>query len=822
MTKKPQIAIAVWFGLAGLFAALAWQTSPETDSSGEIFIPNASDRPTVPVSIVRSAKENDAVAFVGPLPPAKPHNTDSSPPTAVSRPSSDHWAFQPLHRRSLNSEHAQPHPIDELLLTRNDAISRRVHLLPIADARTLMRRLYFDTLGLPPTYNEVQAFNNGETTWNEVVNDVLSRPQFGERWARHWLDVAHYADSNGYEYDEVRWNAFPYRDWIIQAINDDLPFDKFVRWQIAGDELLADKNSEQSVDAMTATGFLTAGPHNTFFPQEIERYDELDDIVNTIGQAFLGLSIGCARCHDHKTEPISQVEYYRLVAAFQSTSRADRYLTPDAGASYLVETADLRAAEDRARELLEIAARDIKIDELDEDQFSEQDKELLKAEIDPSDEHQAELLRDAGTRLRVYAADTEDIEPRDEHLEEYTELVQAIDELSRQAPAAPETTLAIQGSEVAPCWLLEGGDVEWKGDKVTPGFLSCVGHASQQPHAWRSWDRSTEHPNDAKPRSALAHWLTDVHDGAGVLVARVAINRVWQHYFGQGLVNTPNNFGHSGDRTEHEELIDFLASELVDHDWSMKHIHRLIVTSHTYRQTIDTDVSTNPESLFASHRGTAVSAVRTTSEVDEVKDVDQAKAHTFLVATYESPKPSTPVYPLSPRRLDAEAVRDAVYAVSGQLNLDLYGPSIQPPIPNAAVFKAGEQDGDTWPRDAIDGPENWRRSLYIQHRRSNPVPLLSLLGKPEAGVSCSARPTSVVPTQTLALWNEPWLYRQATDLAHDIAENAEQPIESAFKRILQRAPTAREQLSAESLVAETNLTTLTHALMLSNEFLYVD
>lgn len=818
MTKKPPIAIAVWFGLAGLFAALAWQNGREADSNGGVFTPNRSAGATFPVSIDRATQRIDARSFVG---PTRPLEADHVPSTTDSRPPSDHWAFQPLVSPSFNSKQAQ-HPVDALLFTRSDSVSSPSHLLPIADARTLMRRLSFDTVGLPPTYDEIQALKNGETAWTEVVDDVLSRPQFGERWARHWLDVARYADSNGYEYDEVRWNAYPYRDWVIRAINEDLPFDDFVRWQIAGDELLADENSERSADALTATGFLTAGPHNTFFPQEIERYDELDDIVNTIGQTFLGLSVGCARCHDHKTEPISQVEYYRLIAAFQSTSRADRYLTPDAGANYLAETADLRAAEDRAREFLEVAARDVKIDELDEDQFSEQDKELLKAEIDPSNEYQAELLRDAGTRLRVYAADTEDIEPRDEHLDEYTELVDSIDELSLQAPAAPETTLAIQGSEVAPCWLLEGGDVEWKGDKITPGFLSCVGHASRQPHAWRSWDRSTENPNNVKPRSALAQWLTDVHDGAGALVARVAVNRIWQHYFGHGLVNTPNNFGHSGDRTQHEELIGFLASELVDHDWSMKHIHRLIVTSHTYRQTTNTNRSINPNSLLASHHATAVSAVPATNEVDEIKDVDQPKAHTFLVASYESRQPSIPIYPLSPRRLDAEAVRDAIYAVSGQLNLDLYGPPIQPPIPNAAVFKAGEQDGDTWPSDAIDGPENWRRSLYIQHRRSNPVPLLALLGKPEAGVSCSARPTAVVPTQTLALWNEPWLYRQASDLAGDLVSTTTQPIQAAYKRILQRAPTAREYISAESLVAETNLTTLTHALMLSNEFLYVD
>lgn len=744
-----------------------------------------------------------ANAFVGPTRPVSlptPQRSNTPPRSGEE----SHWAFQPLSRPVVPRSELS-HPIDAFLTaapTTSTEVAGEItepvaasfgpgrperQLTPPADARTLVRRLWFDVLGLPPTIADVDALKYEHVEWSDLVDDVLDRPQFGERWARHWLDVARYADSNGYEYDEVRWNAYPYRDWVIRAINEDLPYDDFVRWQVAGDELLEDEQSERSVDAMTATGFLVAGPHNTFFPQEVERYDELDDVIHTVGQAFLGLSIGCARCHDHMTEPITQREYYQLVAVFQSTKRSDRFLTPDRGVSYMAATSELRKAEARAQQILEIAARDAKIDDLEEGLFSEDDKDLLKAPLDPNDKRQAELLRDAGTRLQVYDSDTESATPRAEHAEEYAQLIDEIDELAAKAPDLPPTTLAVVGSEVTPCWLLENGNVAWKGDQVEPGFLSCIGNAFAT--EWQAWDRDAANISQAKPRSALAYWLTDVKHGAGALVARVAVNRVWQHYFGKGLVTTPSNFGLSGDPPQDAQLLDYLAAELVDHHWSLKHIHRLIVTSGTYRQS---SFTTFGQPLTYGHEFFASLAT------DDL------------------------AYPLQPRRLDGEVIRDAVYAVAGNLNAQMYGPPVQPPIPSEAVFKAGEQDEDTWPRDAADDAQNWRRSIYIQHRRSNPFPLLALFGEPEAGASCAARSSSVVPTQTLALWNEPWLRRQADELANELSQANDDPVDAAYRRVLQRDPIVGEKSSAEAFVAEVDLTSLVHALLVSNEFLYLD
>ena len=415
----------------------------------------------------------------------------------------------------------------------------------------------------------------------------------------------------------------------------------------------------------------------------------------------------------------------------------------------------------------------------------EADKALLKADVDPENKRQADLIRDAGTRLRVYPGDIEGVDPRPEDSAKYKSLIAEADRLALSAPDEPDTTLAISGSGAVPCWLLEGGDVEYEGDEVTPGFLQCVGRAKDTAEAWRHWDRRAIQIDQANPRSAFAFWLTDVDHGAGALLARVTVNRIWQHYFADALVKTPNNFGLTGDAPVNFEVIDYLAAELIRSGWSIKHVHEIILLSDTYRQRVVPTLATSPDMLA------------------NIKDAPLA-------------------YPRSIRRLDAEQIRDAVYAVSGHLNTEMYGPAVRPPIPAAAIYDAGEEETDTWPADAVDDSENWRRSIYVQHRRSNPFPFLALFGVPEAGASCDRRSTAVLPTQTLALWNEPWLRRQAEELAYQLSEDSNDIIADAYRRVLQRDPTDAERVASRSLIDDVDLDTFVHALIVSNEFIFLD
>ena len=301
----------VWFGLAVICLVAPRPSDKQVaDADSELDEPIATDEGLIPVSTTRNEEFPKIDLTRRPFLPLDLEAAVRSDRSVVLIPDDveaeaveKHWSFQAIAGASP-PQHAQVAAARvDALIVGDPSISG---LATAADPRTLIRRLWFDAHGLPPDYEIVNEFENDTYEWSSLVEFVLEQPEFGERWARHWLDVARYADSNGYEYDEVRWNAYPYRDWVIRAINEDLPFDDFVRWQIAGDELYKGDYSQEAIDAATATGFLVAGPHNTFFPQKIERYDELDDVVHTIGQAFLGLSIGCARCHDHKTEPISQ------------------------------------------------------------------------------------------------------------------------------------------------------------------------------------------------------------------------------------------------------------------------------------------------------------------------------------------------------------------------------------------------------------------------------------------------------------------------------------------------------------------------------------
>jgi len=717
------------------------------------------------------------------------------PSREVSAAEATFWSFRRLAHvtppQVIDSSWCE-NPIDRFILARLEAAGLSPN--PRASRPTLRRRLGFDVIGLPPQPEQVTAFveDDRSDAYERLVTELMNDPGFGERWARVWLDLARYADSNGYEEDEIRPHAYPYRDFVIWAMNNDLPYDQFTRWQIAGDEL-----SPANPMAVAATGFFTGAPINTFIPQPSERFDELDDMVSTMGSAMLGLTVGCARCHDHKYDPIPTSEYYNLVAIFVETQRTQSYLVSDRGKEF---RRWFDPVEVRRKEILEIQrARKKENNISDLDHFTEEQKNLIRQPIDPNDEEQERLISLCERCLRIPDRLLSDaLEPLPKDKERYGQLKAELEELERALPTRPPMGLTLTGSKVSKTHVLEGGDLKRKEQKVGPGFLAAItaGRPTWDEQTWKTWASTRTSSETPRPRSALAHWMTDTEQGAGALVARVIVNRLWQHHFGVGLVRTPSDFGSQGDKPSHPELLEWLARELVNHNWSLKHIHRLILTSATYRQSGER------------------------SEKNSRLDPRNQLLGRFAT-----------------QRVTAEMMRDSMLLAAGILNRDLYGPGVKPPIPRDAVYNTQEEPEETWPCDyTADRPALWRRSIYVMLKRTVPVPMLRLFDAPDGSFSCDQRKTTTVPTQALAMWNAPFVIKQSERLAQRILQTSklpEQQVRQVFLLTLSRAPTQQEVAAsveflsrgtaeAESADEQQLLAELCHVLFMSNEFFYVE
>ncbi|MBI3858360.1 MAG: DUF1553 domain-containing protein, partial [Planctomycetes bacterium] len=561
--------------------------------------------------------------------------------------------------------------------------------------------------GLPPAPEDLAR------GYEETVDRLLSSPAYGERWARHWLDVARYADSSGYESDADRKTIYAYRDAVIRALNDDLPFDAFVKGQLAGDLLAPDDPV-----ALALTGFLTCGPASDTTPtdsrrnKEKYRMDELDDLVATTGQAFLGLTVGCARCHDHKFDPITSKEYYQLVATFISTKREDKPLS--SAHRRLQEFVEPRRAAVREQRIRALA--------IPEDQ-----KDILRQPLSPNNGVSSALYKKHGEAVKV----------TDEQLRETLGDADraAWDELAKAAPGAVPKALTLSEGEPQQAWLLQRGDVDLKKEEVRPGFLKVL---------------DAEKPRDPRPRVALGEWLTDVEGGAGRLLARVIVNRVWAHHFGEGLVGTPNDFGIQGERPADPELLDGLARELIAGGWKLKALQRRILLS----------------------------------------------------AAYPSAR--------RPARLEAEVLRDAILALSGRLNPKMYGPAVKVRIPGEAIVTRSKDD---YPRNIQEGPETWRRSVYVFIKRSVMLPFFEVNDAPGSSASCGRRARTTVAPQALTLLNDPFVRGSAKAFAEKAGSH-----ERAFLLALGREPKPSELEVAKKL----DLADFCHVLFTLNEFVYVD
>jgi uncharacterized protein DUF1553/uncharacterized protein DUF1549 len=601
-----------------------------------------------------------------------------------------HWAFQPVKKTRLPEVLQSTwvrNPIDTFILARLEAKGLRPN--PAAQPRALLRRIHLDLAGLPPTPAEQESFlgDPSEKALDRIIDSLLARPSYGERWGRHWLDLVRFAETNGYERDASRPEVWRYRDYVIRAFNEDKPYDRFVLEQLAGDEL-----ADASGETMIATGYYRLGPWDDepADPRE-DRMDQLDDIVSTTSLVFMGLSLGCARCHDHKFDPLTIVDYYRMVAIFNPLQR------PANGRTELV----LPAGSPEQVEAL--TRRDRKIAELQKTASAEK-KETGKYPV---------------------------------------EIDKAIKALRLEVPDLPRGYFMIEPSPKAPdTHVLRRGKVSRPGKKVDPGFPAVL---VKEERAFPPPGKRT-----TLRRLTLAKWIASPDHP---LTARVIVNRVWQQHFGQGLVRTPSDFGVMGQPPTHPELLDWLARWFVEQGWSLKKLHRLIMTSNTYRQSAKWD------------------------KVAAAKDAENKLLWRFPY-----------------RRLEVEAIRDSALAVSGQLNRTMFGPSMFPRVPKEAL--AGSSDPDKIWKESSER-EAARRTIYAFSKRSMVVPLLEVLDVCDTVRSADRRLVTTVAPQALTLFNGDFVNRQAQHFARRLEKEAGadpgKQIDRAYILALCRPPTATEK-----------------------------
>lgn len=858
------------------------------------------------------------------------------------------WSVQPVVRPvAPQGDAAQyPNPIDAFVSAKLK--DKGLAFSAEADRRTLIRRLSFDLLGLPPTPEEVKAFveDPRPDAYEQLVDRLLASPHYGERWAQHWLDIAHYADTHGFERDQRRDNAWRYRDYVIEALNADKPYDQFLREQIAGDVLAPDKPA-----SVIATGFLAAGPWD--FVGQVEtksdmlrraaRAGDLDDMVTQVITATVGMTINCARCHDHKLDPISQREYYGLWSVFSGVRRGDREVSVGEVREHSARLAALNrelAEVDRATgrlmgnplDLADIVGggngrgsghagwgidpRTGKVQEkkqsfLDEavaNHFVRGPSPFIDGVVIPNggaDGHVAVQISSTGLEvkdvpatsakawdairngpvnsqastklgdidyskdghtilgLHANAAITFDLAairkesnlggmrfratvgygghneagradfhifvdgelherrlglndrvagvpvdialpasarfltlmstdggngighdqiffgdpklfPEDSHplveneRQELDRLKARRIELDQQIKAlpAPAKVYAIQTSKPEVVQVLKRGNPETPADAVTPGALQ-----------WATLQVSFggEEMSDGERRMALARWITDPHNP---LTRRVIVNRLWHYHFGQGIVNTPSDFGHGGDRPSHPELLDWMADELAARGWSLKSMHRLIVTSRTYRQS--SQFNAQAAAIDAQNRL---------------------------------------LWRANPRRLDAESLHDSVLAVGGTLNAAMGGPGFRD-------FDYTEAYAPIYRYITADRPELWRRSIYRFIVRTTPQQFLTTLDCPNPANLTPARVTTTTALQALALLNNEFMLNQAGHFAQRVQREAgadtSARVRRAFELAFLRPPTDAEFTSAEKFCQVHGLPALCRLLLNANEFVYLD
>ena len=768
--RRIQPIFAIWGCLVSL---AAWADAAPTGSLG-----NAWEDPRNPVVRIFGGQRLDLWSL--------------RPVTLHGVPSVDSLAAAPTTQRS---------PLDAWLHSGLSSSPRS--RVPEADPRTLIRRLSLDLTGLPPSVEDVESFErecveesrsagaSASQAYERRVDRLLASPRYGEHQARQWLDVIRYSDSNGFDWDEFRPRAWRFRDYVIRAFNADKPFDRFILEQLAGDELLeGPPRTVSEQDALIATGYLRLGPHDNaaglFNEQDRSRAELMADLTETTGSAFLGLTMSCCRCHDHKFDPLLQADHFRLRAFFEGVKFAD-----DLPLDLATDQAAIRehnAGIDRQRDEVEVRRQTLLAPHRERlraerlARLTDEERQWLK---DPDDRHPEER------RPRV-ATLRKQVEPKESELKaalegdaktRHAELEKQITQINS---ARREFTIGLlmtdQETRPAETRILVLGDHKRLGQPVVPGFLSIL-----DPNP--AVIPKPANPKTLGRRLALARWIASPENP---LTARVFVNRLWQQHFGQGLVDTPNDFGLAGSRPSHPELLDWLAAEFVRGGWSVKRLHRTVLLSAAYRQAVEPVVG--PPDGGADSSAAAVGFRR------------------------------------SPRRLSAEQLRDALLATAGSLQLVSGGSPVWPDLP-AEILQANPaflDDNATRTKGWYPSPRERQsvRSVFLVQKRTVRVPFMETFDLPENSTSCARRTGSIVAPQALSLLHSPLAVEASQDLAKRVRQEAGNALEAqvrhVFRITLQREPKPDEREACLRLLHRRSLPELCRALINLNEFAYVD
>ena len=705
-------------------------------------------------------------------------NPDTNP-ERVSENARQHWAFRKPVRPALPivKDRKQVHtPIDAFILKK-----QHIGISPIADPTTLIRRLYFDLIGLPPSPEAVQSFvqDESQNAWERLIDQLLASPHFGERWGRHWLDMAGYVDVTGNDQNAEQTILGPtkwkYRDYVIRAFNEDKPYDRFLMEQIAGDEMVdwrrAEKFTPEILDLLVATGYLRTAiddTHEVDLNKPSFRYQVLFDTVQIVGNSLLGLTIQCCRCHDHKYDPMTQRDYYRLMTLFTPTLNPAAWLQPKD--RELPDVAPVEQARidrhngeiDRQIKPLaeKIAAIRVRVkNQLFEGKLAyvpqaarTEAKTAFETAADKRSDAQKELVKKYEPQLTVATNEVENaLSPEDRSQVE--SLSRQVAELNGDRVHYGTIRAFFETGPPPRGYVFVRGDFEHRGRRVDPGFIKVLCVSS--PEAVIPKETCFQALSGGR-RLAFARWLTNTNDLAAGLVARVWVNRMWQQLFGEGLVTTPDNFGVAGLPPTHPELLEWLDTEFIDSGWRVKPLLKLMLLSGVYRQ--------NSRTAWPLARNEALAM--------KVDPEDRLLWHARL------------------RRLESEIIRDAILDVSGKLDTTLYGP----PVP---VQTSPDGFCSIGPADKLPTPTSqWRRTIYLMGRRNFHLPILSSFDQPILNTTCTRRMSSSVVLQPLTMLNDAFVLEQsacfADRIARDFPPDQTARVQSVFAIALGRKPSPDE------------------------------
>ncbi len=720
--------------------------------------------------------------------------------TAASAAASKHWAYQRPVKPAVPAVREPAWARDEIDHFILDKLEEKgLHPAPEADKAVLMRRAYMDLIGLPPSPREAAQFLEDPSTkaYEQLLERLLGDPRYGERWGRHWLDLARYSDTNGYEGDTDFPNAWRYRNYVIDAFNDDKPYDRFIKEQLAGDEFFqvvsAVPPPPPEPELAVALTFLRLAPFNRTPVSDENRDSFLSEVVSTTSSVFLGLTVGCAKCHDHKYDSIPQKDFYRMKAFFATLQIEN---TGRTGGTEPVEFYRPGEKEkmDRLRADYE---QQLEATEKELETFRKPLLEQLAAhwKKEKPDETEEPAVKDLEKVINSENDNTANFEKKPrlfspQETEKYLGLSAGIRQLQRAIERVKPVAMSVRnadgppfGPSVATTYVQIRGDYHRLGEPVEPGFLSAIEDHSEP--AKLEIDRYKMFPTRGR-RMTLAKWIANADNP---LTSRVMVNRLWHYHFGRGIVQTPSDFGRNGAPPTHPELLDWLAHRFIEQDWSIKAIHRLIMTSSAYRQASQASL---PEAAE--------------------KDPDNLLLWRF-------PR----------RRLEGEAIRDSVLAVSGRLNPQMSDLPVFPPLPEDLDEAQKVQGFNTWETDA--GPAARKRSIYIFQRRSLNFPLLETFDASVPTASCARRIDSITALQALSMYNGEFVNEESRHFAERVREEAgndpKTQIDRAFELTYSRKPTELERRQAlkflDSLAGEDNpLAGLCRVLFNSSEFVYID